>query len=200
MRAVVMAVVAIGFSACAGCVSDEEAPCEKSATVDGERLTGLQLDDRAALPPSAGQVWVRAAICGRGQSASFTRLRGVPPKSALVYEDTVYMGGGFLVNLPSHPLYELFKDDIHADPGPVMGCRRRALVGRVAEAPFVSKFFTLSVSPGGRLREVTMHPSMTAKVPTVGGLPRLSAGLRVRVRGFACRSGGFYAMRVEQPG
>jgi len=209
MRALVVCSWALIGAALAGCTYDFEhdgPECVRTAIVDGETLRGTSLEglSKRALPPVSGELEARGTVCDLPGTESdepderrrFQTLEGVPPQAALLADGYIYYGEGFLIATKGHPLYRVFARELHTDPRPIRGCREGRLRGTVIDSPRFSKSFRLSTA--GRRRDVTMHPDLEANLPSIGGLPRLTRGMRIVAHGKRCRSGRFYAFRLTR--
>lgn len=197
MRALAVCSWVVIAAALAGCTFEHDGPdCQNTAIVDGETLVGASLEilSEDALPPVSGEIEARGIRCDRPGTYGFKTLEGLPPQAALLADDQLYLGKGFLLTTKRHPLYRVVARELQPDPRPIRGCRQGRLRGTVVEVESFSKRFRWRTS--GRLRYVTMHPHLEADLPRVGGLPRLTEGMRVVAEGRRCPSGRFYAFRL----
>jgi hypothetical protein len=198
---VVLSLAAIAF----GCGDD---PCANAGStgvllLEGERRTGIAIDDLPPLPPVERTLEAQVGSCAGRSTIRVEVVRGVPPSVAVARASadaelaTVYPAEGFFLTLPSHPLHRwLYRRDHLPNLRRGRRCQRRAAEhGVVRQLSGWEGRITLLRRDGERSLRVDAHTVLD--VPRTDGLPRLRVGQQVRVESKRCGATRVVATRVS---
>lgn len=205
MRGVAFLVV-LGLAAVAsGCGDD---PCANAGStgvllLEGERRTGIAIDDLRPLPPVDRTLEAQVGSCAGRSTIRVEVVRGVPPSVAVARDSadaeltTLYPAEGFFLTVPSHPLHRwLYRRDHLPNLRRGRRCLRRAAEhGVVRQLSGWEGRITLLRRGGERFLRVDAHTVLD--VPRTDGLPRLRVGQRVRVESKRCGATRVVATRVS---
>jgi hypothetical protein len=212
--------LAVGLGATASAGPALEAPararaaqCSEGVERGGTFMPGVDVTVRAALPPVVARREVAVPPCADAappgpvtdavRTVVLYQRRGIPPSVALFRSATqrrgavhLYLAVGTYPQQRDHPLHGyLYRSPRSPDATGGHTCKPASVTA------LVPAYDGLLTPRDGRLVAVAVDAATRIAAPRVDGVPRLTYGKSVQVRGVDCGAhGGLVARVVTQPG
>jgi hypothetical protein len=195
-----LAIVCLAVVAGCGGDDDQTASSGCTATVMWNDEAYFGVRHKHLPPPGDVLVGGEKPPCNDGGGAEeqtreveLRSVSGVPPEVAVYLADSpgdVYLNPGYLIELPSHPLHQVF----YGPPGRPL--RRAQGKSCTFEGEIKSLDAFIVQAPDGE-QWITVDARTRVKGFQREGLPYLRAGDRVRIKGKGCNEAVMLAQRIE---